>query len=77
MYFDDMQCFDMEGKAQWTYERNDNEGGGGGESHNVGPDTRHVQDAHAPGQPLLQQWAPLLVQGNLEVTLQHSITHAG
>lgn len=32
------------GADQW----NDNEGRGGGESDNVGPDTRHVQDAHAP-----------------------------
>lgn len=59
-----------------AYQGDDDEGGGGGETHDVGPDTRHVQDAHAPGQALLQQGASLLVQGNLEVTLQQTV-HLG
>ena len=58
---------DVGGQA---YQRNDDEGRCGCETDDVGPHTRHVQNAHAPGQALLQQWAPLPVQGNLEVTLQ-------
>ena len=53
-----------------AYQRNDDEGRSGRETDDVGPHTRHVQNTHAPGQALLQQWAPLPVQGNLEVTLQ-------
>lgn len=36
------------GKTMGADQWDDDEGRGGGESHDVGPDTRHVQDAHAP-----------------------------
>lgn len=49
--------------------RNDDEGGGGDGSNNVGPHSRAVHDAHGPAELGLEQRAVHPVEHDLEVTL--------
>ena len=48
----------------------DDEGGCGDGSHNVGPHARHEHHLHEEGQPGLIEWAVGLAEHDLEVTLQ-------
>ena len=48
----------------------DDEGGRGDGSDNVGPHSRNKHHLHEETQPLLRKWAVLLVEDDLEVTLQ-------
>ena len=53
-----------------AYQRDDDEHGGSDGSHNVGPHTRAVHEPLKPAEVLLEQWAVVIVQHNLEVALQ-------
>ena len=56
-----------------THQGNDDEHGGGDSTHNVGPHTRAIHETLKPAQILLEQGAVVVVQHNLEVTLQSSM----
>lgn len=57
-----------------THQGDDDEHGGSDGSHNVGPNARAVHEPLEPTQVLLEQWAVLVVEHNLKVTLHGSIS---
>lgn len=54
------------------HQRDDDEHGSGDGSNNVGPNTRAVHEPLEPAQVFLKQWAVLVVEHNLKVTLHSS-----
>lgn len=58
-----------------THQGDDDEHGGGDGAHNVSPHPRAVHQALEPAQVFLKQGAVIVVQNNLEVTLQQQTAH--